>query len=77
MTLKEMRKINGYTQSALSKQIGVRQQQVSKYEKGLSIPSPKVARKLAAAFKCPVIEVLELFYSEETTEAYQEITSGK
>lgn len=74
MTLKEMRKRSGYTQSALSKQIGVRQQQVSKYEKGLSIPSPRVARKLAVAFKCPVVEVLEMFYGDDTqpTEADQE-----
>lgn len=45
--LKELRKERGYTQKELAEKIGVDTSSISKYEKGVAVPSFDVVKKTA------------------------------
>ena len=49
--LKELRKLNGLSQAALSSLLGVTQQAVGKWETGRSTPDPQTLARVAAYFK--------------------------
>ena len=49
--LKELRKLNGLSQAALSSLLGVTQQAVGKWETGRSPPDPQTLARVAAYFK--------------------------
>lgn len=46
--LKELRKLNGLSQAALSSLLGVTQQAVGKWETGRSTPDPQTLARVAA-----------------------------
>lgn len=49
--LKELRKLNGLSQTALSNLLGVTQQAVGKWETGRSTPDPQTLARIAEQFK--------------------------
>ena len=59
--MRDARKAKGYTQSALASMVGVTQQQVAKYELGLSGPSRRVIDRLAVALELSPFEVWDMF----------------
>ncbi|MBQ8109567.1 MAG: helix-turn-helix transcriptional regulator [Clostridia bacterium] len=65
MNMREVRKEKQYTQSALASLVGVSQQQIAKYEAGLSIPPKKVISKIAQALGLTPYETWEMFYDDE------------
>lgn len=46
MTLKTAREINGFSQSAAAKQLGISQDTLSNYEKGKSYPNIPILKKI-------------------------------
>ena len=46
MTLKTAREINGFSQSAAAKQLGISQDTLSNYEKGKSYPNIQILNKI-------------------------------
>ncbi len=52
MYLKEIRKNKGYNQQDIAKEIGVTQQLVSKWEKGIQDMPPRHAKKIAEFLDC-------------------------
>lgn len=48
-TLKELRQNKGWSQGQLAKKVGVDIQRISKYERGVSCPTPDMMVKLATA----------------------------
>ena len=51
--LKELRKLNGLSQAALSSLLGVTQQAVGKWETGRSTPDPQTVARLAEILDTP------------------------
>jgi transcriptional regulator with XRE-family HTH domain len=45
--LKQLRKAKGFSQDELAEAIGVHKSHVSRYERGLAVPSIEVAKKIA------------------------------
>lgn len=62
----------GMTQAALASAIGVKQQLMSKLEKGLIAISPERAQTLAAILGCKAIDLLPAFASQPTPEGAEE-----
>ena len=58
--LKELRKLNGLSQAALSSLLGVTQQAVGKWETGRSTPDPQTLARVAAYFKVSTEKMLRL-----------------
>ena len=67
MKMREVRKAKRYTQSELASLVGVSQQQIAKYEAGLSIPPKKVIAKIAQALDLTPYETWEMFYGDQPT----------
>lgn len=65
MSIAEKRKKKGYTQAVLASLVGVSQQQIAKYEAGLSKPSPKVAKKLVDVLDIGPAEAWAMIYGED------------
>lgn len=65
MKMREVRKAKQYTQTALASLVGVSQQQIAKYEAGLSIPPKKVISKIARALDLTSYETWEMFYGDQ------------
>lgn len=56
--LRELRKERGISQEQLAEDLGVAQETVSGWERGLWIPRPRVLRRLAGYFQVPEAELL-------------------
>jgi transcriptional regulator with XRE-family HTH domain len=67
--MREVRKEKQYTQSELAALVGVSQQQIAKYEAGLSIPPKKVIGKLSQALELTPYETWEMFYGDNASES--------
>lgn len=57
--LKWLRKSRGISQEKLGEMLGVQKAAVSKYEKGIVIPSPEVLKKLSGTFGVSIDYLLE------------------
>ena len=57
--IKELRKKNNLTQSALAKKYGVTYQAVSKWERGINIPDISLLREMSKDFNISMEELLE------------------
>lgn len=55
--LKKMRLENRLTQEELAKIIGISQQQLSQYEKGINYPKIEIAKKLSDFFNISINEI--------------------
>lgn len=64
LKLKEVRKKKGYTQTMLGSMVGVTQQQIAKYEAGISMPPKNIMGKVAQALDLTPYEIWEMFYEE-------------
>ena len=58
-TLKVLRKIHGDTQTQLASKLGVNQQTIARWEKGLTEPSIKKIKALATQYKVTTDILLE------------------
>jgi transcriptional regulator with XRE-family HTH domain len=56
--LRELRRMKGMTQEALSKFSGVNRVSIAKYESGKTVPSMQTAKKLADALGVTVDELI-------------------
>jgi predicted transcriptional regulator len=63
MDLSTMRKEKRYSQTELGQLVAVSQQQIAKYECGLSVPRPDVMIKLAEIFELSPQQIWDMFYS--------------
>lgn len=72
MSLHDVRKKKGYTQSELGTLVGVTQQQIAKYEAGLSTPSKRVMMLIAQHLDLTPYETWEMFYSEGMTDGEED-----
>ncbi len=68
VTLSEKRKMKGYTQAELGRLVGVSQQQIAKYESGLSTPSPKVAKLLVEELDICLADAWAMIYGTAATD---------
>lgn len=50
--IKQLREQQGLSQPALAEEVGVTKQAISKYEKGMDIPSSMTLCSIADAFNC-------------------------
>ena len=57
-TLKKLRKENGMNQAELAEKIGVKQNTVSGWEKGVRHPGIQMLLKLASVFGCTVDDLI-------------------
>lgn len=71
-TLRLRRVERGLTQAALAASIGMKQQLLSKLEKGMIALSPERAQTLAAALGCKAIDLLPAFSGQPTPEGTEE-----
>lgn len=69
MDMRTARKNKGYTQSELGSLVGVTQQQIAKYESGLSTPSTRVIPKIAHALDLSPFEIWDMFYNNQPPKA--------
>jgi putative transcriptional regulator len=60
--IKELRLLKNFTQEHIAFEANISQSQLSKYEKGESVPNAEMLRKLA---KILDVEVFEFFYDSE------------
>lgn len=58
MGIKKMRTKNGLTQKQLSDRLGVKQQNVSDWERGERSPSVKNLKKLAEVLNCQIDDLV-------------------
>ena len=58
MSVKEMRKKRGLTQKQLADRLGVKQQNVSDWERGERSPSVKNLKKLAEILNCQIDDLV-------------------
>jgi transcriptional regulator with XRE-family HTH domain len=56
--LVDLRKEHNLTQKELAKSIGVHFSHMSRYERGISLPSIDVVKKIAQVFRCRVAAVV-------------------
>ena len=66
MRLEVQRKQKKLTQAQLGRLIGVSQQQVAKYEAGLSVPTPKVLNRIIDVLEVTLPQAWRMFYDENT-----------
>lgn len=68
--IKEIRQLKKISQEQLAFEAGISQTQISKYEKGESVPNAEMLRKLAKPLR---VEVFEFFYNsdKEIREAFE------
>ena len=64
--LRKARKAAGYSQVTLAKKLKIGQGQVSRWERGLHVLSPRYAMKLSSLFSVPVYEITPAGPDEET-----------
>ena len=62
-TLAALRKIKGLTQIELANAIGVQAQSISKWERGLSNPSPKHLKQLASVLGVSSQDIFLLIFN--------------
>lgn len=72
--LKRRRKSQGLTGSEVAEKLNISQQQISRYERGLSVLSPDVMLRYCAALGMTEREISELFSIISTY--YQSVISG-
>lgn len=65
MTFKELRVSNGLTQVQMAEMLGISQKSISMIEIGERKPSPRVIKRIKAAFKLSANEMWEILYGEE------------
>lgn len=72
--LKDLRTKRGFSQEVFSSKIGIHVTNLSKYERGLTIPSLEVAEKMANALE---VSLDKLVYGSETEKAQKKITDNE
>lgn len=65
MKLRDLRKRNGLTQSALASKVGVTRVTIARIEAGTRIPSPDFVKKVMKEFELSIVEAWRMFYGEE------------
>jgi transcriptional regulator with XRE-family HTH domain len=69
--LKELRTQKGFSQEVFSSKVGIHVTNLSKYERGLTMPSLEVAEKMANALE---VSLDKLVYGSEAEKAQKTIT---
>ncbi len=69
--LKELRKLRGISQVALSSELGLSQQAVGKWETGRSTPDPAMLARIAAFFEVSTDYLLGRAQSAASTDGWQ------
>jgi transcriptional regulator with XRE-family HTH domain len=72
--LKELRAQKGFSQEVFSNKVGIHVTNLSKYERGLTIPSLEVAEKMASALE---VSLDKLVYGSEAEKAQKNITDNE
>lgn len=69
--LKELRRLNNFTQDYVASSLGVIRQTYSHYETGKRIPSTEILYKLASLYKIPFEDLVQLSLEIDRNEYYE------